>query len=142
MADRKPVKKVRLQIEAGKASPGPPVGPVLGQHGVNIPLFCQQYNEQTREMMGSVVPVEIHIFEDRSFALVLKSPPVSDLLKKYAKVEKGAGNPLKNKIGKITRAQIEEIAKIKMKDLNAYDLEGACRIVSGTARSMGILVEG
>jgi len=142
MADRKPVKKVRLQIEAGKASPGPPVGPVLGQHGVNIPLFCQQYNEQTREMMGSIVPVEIHIFEDRSFTLVLKSPPVSDLLKKYAKVEKGAGNPLKNKIGKITRAQIEEIAKIKMKDLNAYDLEGACRIVSGTARSMGILVEG
>jgi len=142
MADKKPVKKVRLQIEAGKASPGPPVGPVLGQHGVNIPLFCQQYNEQTREMMGSIVPVEIHIFEDRSFTLVLKSPPVSDLLKKYAKVEKGAGNPLKNKIGKITRAQIEEIAKIKMKDLNAYDLEGACRIVSGTARSMGILVEG
>jgi len=142
MADKKPVKKVRLQIEAGKASPGPPVGPVLGQHGVNIPQFCQQYNEQTRELAGSVVPVEIHIFEDRTFSLLLKSPPVSDLLKKYAKVEKGAGNPLRNKVGKISRAQIEEIAKIKMKDLNAYDLESACRIVSGTARSMGILVEG
>lgn len=141
MAEKKPVKKVRLQIEAGKASPGPPVGPVLGQHGVNIPQFCQQYNEQTRELMGSVVPVEILIFDDRTFKLVLKSPPVSDLLKKYSKVEKGAGNPLRNKVGKITRAQVEEIAKIKMRDLNAYDLESAIKIVSGTARSMGIMVE-
>lgn len=142
MAEKKPIKKVRLQLEAGKASPGPPVGPVLGQHGINIPQFCQQYNEQTKQLAGSVVPVEVHIFEDRTFKLVLKSPPVSALLKKYAKVEKGAGNPLRNKVGKVTRAQVEEIAKIKMKDLNAYDLESACKIVSGTARSMGILIEG
>jgi len=142
MADKKPVKKIRLQIEAGKASPGPPVGPVLGQHGVNIPQFCQMYNDQTREMVGSVVPVEILVYEDRTFSLVLKTPPVAELLKKYAKLEKGAANPLLTKVGKVTKAQIEEIAKIKMKDLNAYDLEGACKIVSGTARSMGILVEG
>jgi large subunit ribosomal protein L11 len=141
MADKKPVKKIRLQIEAGKASPGPPVGPVLGQHGVNIPQFCQMYNDQTREMIGSVVPVEILVYEDRTFSLVLKTPPVAVLLKKYAKLEKGAANPLLTKVGKVTRAQVEEIANIKMKDLNAYDLEGACRIVAGTARSMGILVE-
>jgi len=141
MADKKPVKKIRLQIEAGKASPGPPVGPVLGQHGVNIPQFCQMYNDQTREMAGSVVPVEILVYEDRTFSLVLKTPPVAELLKKYAKLEKGAANPLMTKVGKVTQAQIKEIANIKMKDLNAYDLESACKIVAGTARSMGILVE-
>jgi large subunit ribosomal protein L11 len=135
------IAKVKLQIEAGKASPGPPVGPVLGQHGINIPQFCQQYNEQTRDLAGNIIPVEISVYEDRSFEIQLKSPPVSDLLKKAAKVPKGSGNPLQ-KIGKVTRTQIEEIAKIKMKDLNAYDLEGACNIVEGTARSMGILIEG
>lgn len=141
MAQKKIMKKIKLQIEAGKATPGPPVGPVLGQHGINIPQFCQMYNDQTRDMAGSIVPVEIHVFEDRSFELNLKSPPVSDLIKKAAKIEKGSGNPTQ-KVGKITRAQVEEIAQIKMKDLNAYDIDAACKIVEGTARSMGIIIEG
>lgn len=140
MARKKVVVKIKLQIEAGKATPGPPVGPVLGQHGVNIPQFCQMYNDATREQMGNIVPVELHVYEDKTFDMILKTPPVSDLLKKAAKIEKGSGNPLE-KIGKVSKAQVEEIAKTKMKDLNANDLEAACKIVSGTARSMGIIVE-
>lgn len=141
MAKKKLVAKVKLQIEAGKATPGPPVGPVLGQRGIAIPQFCQMYNDATRDQIGNIIPVEILIYEDRTFSINLKSPPVSDLLKKAAKIEKGSGNPLE-KVGKVSRAQVEEIAKIKMKDLNAYDLDAAFSIVAGTARSMGIVVEG
>ncbi len=140
MADKKVVVKIKLQIEAGKATPGPPVGPVLGQHGINIPQFCQMYNDATREQTGNIVPVELHVREDKTFDMILKTPPVSDLLKKAAQIEKGSGNPLE-KIGKVTKAQVAEIAKIKMKDLNANDLESACSIIAGTARSMGIIVE-
>ena len=140
MAEKNVIAKIKIQIEAGKATPGPPVGPVLGQHGINIPQFCQMYNDQTRELMGNIIPVEINVFEDRTFEMILKSPPVSDLLKKAAKIPKGSGNPLQ-KVGKVSQSQIEEIAKVKMKDLNAYDLDAACKIVAGTARSMGILVE-
>ena len=113
---KKVISTIKLQIEAGKANPGPPVGPVLGQHGINIPQFCQMYNDATKEQIGNIVPVEISVFEDKTFELTLKSPPVSALLKKAAKIEKGSGNPLQ-KIGKVTKAQVVEIAKIKMKDL-------------------------
>jgi large subunit ribosomal protein L11 len=129
---------VKLQIEAGKANPAPPVGPALGQHGVNIMAFCKEYNEQTASQAGSVVPVEITIYEDRSFTFVTKTPPAADLLKKALGTEKGSDNPSRNKIGSIPQEKIREIAKLKLKDLNAKDLEGAMRMVEGTARSMGI----
>lgn len=132
---------VKLQIEGGKANPAPPVGPALGQHGLNIQDFCMKFNEQTREKMGDVIPVEITVFEDRTFSFITKVSPVADLLKKAAKVEKGAANPLKDKAGKVTKAQVREIAEKKMPDLNANDVEGAMKIVEGTARSMGIKVE-
>jgi len=131
---------VKLQIEAGKANPAPPVGPALGQHGVNIMAFCKDYNEQTASQAGAVVPVEITIYEDRSFTFVTKTPPAADLLKKAIGAEKGSGNPSRNKIGSIPQDKIREIAKLKLKDLNAKDLEGAMRMVEGTARSMGIEV--
>ena len=131
---------VKLQIEAGKANPAPPVGPALGQHGVNIMAFCKDYNEQTASQAGAVVPVEITIYEDRSFTFVTKTPPAADLLKKAMGAEKGSGNPSRNKIGSIPQDKIREIAKLKPKDLNAKDLEGAMRMVEGTARSMGIEV--
>lgn len=131
---------IKLQIEAGKANPAPPVGPALGQHGVNIMAFCKQYNEQTAAHAGSIIPVEITVYEDRSFTFVTKTPPTADLLKKALGVEKGSGNPSRNKIGTLPREKIREIAKIKMKDLNAVDLEAAERMVMGTARSMGIEV--
>jgi large subunit ribosomal protein L11 len=131
---------VKLQIEAGKANPAPPVGPALGQHGVNIMAFCKDYNEQTASQAGAVVPVEITIYEDRSFTFVTKTPPAADLLKKALGAEKGSGNPSRNKIGSIPQDKIREIAKLKLKDLNAKDLEGAMRMVEGTARSMGIEV--
>jgi len=131
---------VKLQIEAGKANPAPPVGPALGQHGVNIMAFCKDYNEQTASQAGAVVPVEITIYEDRSFTFVTKTPPAADLLKKAMGAEKGSGNPSRNKIGSIPQDKIREIAKLKLKDLNAKDLEGAMRMVEGTARSMGIEV--
>lgn len=131
---------VKLQIEAGKANPAPPVGPALGQHGVNIMAFCKDYNEQTASQAGAVVPVEITIYEDRSFTFVTKTPPAADLLKKAMGADKGSGNPSRNKIGSIPRDKIREIAKLKLKDLNAKDLEGAMRMVEGTARSMGIEV--
>ena len=129
---------VKLQIEAGKANPAPPVGPALGQHGVNIMAFCKEYNEQTASQAGAVIPVEITIYEDRSFTFVTKTPPAADLLKKALGAEKGSDNPSRNKIGTLPQDKIREIAKLKLKDLNAKDLEGAMRMVEGTARSMGI----
>jgi large subunit ribosomal protein L11 len=132
--------KFKLQIEAGKASPAPPVGPALGQHGVNIMAFVKEYNERTRKQMGNIVPVEITVYEDRSFTFVTKTPPAADLLRKAANVEKGSAQPNREKVGRITRAQLREIAQIKMPDLNARDLDAAERIVEGTARNMGIEV--
>lgn len=132
---------VKLQIQAGKANPAPPVGPALGQHGLNIQEFCVKFNEATKNSAGDIIPAEITIFEDRSFSFILKTPPASDLLRKAAGVEKGAGNPLKDKVGKISKAKLREIAEKKMPDLNANDLEGAEKIIAGTARSMGISVE-
>ncbi len=129
---------VKLQIEAGKATPAPPVGPALGQHGVNIMAFCKEYNDQTSSQAGSIVPVEITIYEDRSFTFVTKTPPAADLLKRALGLEKGTDNPRRNKIGSLPREKIREIAELKLKDLNAIDLEGAMRMVEGTARSMGI----
>ena len=129
---------VKLQIEAGKANPAPPVGPALVQHGVNIMAFCKEYNEQTASQAGAVVPVEITIYEDRSFTFVTKTPPAADLLRKALGAEKGSDNPSRNKIGTLPQEKIREIAKLKLKDLNAKDLEGAMRMVEGTARSMGI----
>jgi large subunit ribosomal protein L11 len=131
---------IKLQIEAGKANPAPPVGPALGQHGVNIMGFCKEYNEKTGSQAGSIVPVEITVFEDRSFTFILKTPPASDLLKRAATVEKGSSAQLREKVGQVTRAQVRQIAELKMRDLNAHDVEAAMRQVEGTARSMGIEV--
>ena len=132
---------IKLQIEAGKANPAPPVGPALGQHGLNIQEFCVKFNEATKDKMGDIIPAEITIYEDRTFTFILKTPPASDLLRKAAKVQKGAANPLKEKVGKISKAQLREIAEKKMPDLNANDVEAAEKIVAGTARSMGIKIE-
>lgn len=133
---------IKLQIQAGKANPAPPVGPALGQHGLNIQEFCTKFNEATKAQMGDIIPAEITVFEDRSFTFVLKTPPASDLLRKAAGVEKGAGNPLKDKVGKISQAKLMEIAEKKMPDLNANDVDAAAKIIAGTARSMGIKIEG
>ena len=132
---------VKLQIQAGKATPAPPVGPALGQHGVNIMGFCKDYNDRTKSLEGSIIPVEITVFEDRTFTFVTKTPPASDLLKKALSLEKGSGNTGTQVAGSISKAKINEIAKVKQKDLNALNLEGAARIIEGTARSMGIKVE-
>jgi len=132
---------VKLQIPAGKANPAPPVGPALGQHGVNIMEFCKAFNSQTKGKEGSIIPAVITIYVDRTFTFELKSPPASDLLKKAAGVIKGSAVPQKDKVGSVTRAQIEEIAQLKMSDLNAIDLEGASRTIEGAARSMGIVVK-
>ncbi len=129
---------VKLQIPAGKANPAPPIGPALGQHGVNIMGFCKEYNEKTAKQEGSIVPVEITIYEDRTFTFVTKTPPAPDLLKKAAGIEKGSGAPGGQKIGKIPAAKVKEIAELKMKDLKAASLEGAIHSIEGTARSMGI----
>jgi len=138
----KPIKTIiKLQIPAGQANPAPPVGPALGQHGVNIAQFCQEFNESTGKMMGDIIPAEITIYEDRSFSFRLKTPPASDLLRKAAGIEKGSGDPLRNKVGKITKAQIREIAEKKMADLNANDVEAAMKIIEGTAQTMGIEIE-
>jgi large subunit ribosomal protein L11 len=138
----KPIKTtLKLQLEAGKATPAPPVGTALGPHGINLGQFCQQFNDATKDMTGSVVPAVITIYQDRSFDFVLKTPPASDLLKKAAGIEKGAGDPLRNKVGKVTKAQVKEIAEKKMKDLNARDINAAMKIIEGTARSMGIEVD-
>ncbi|RJQ07163.1 MAG: 50S ribosomal protein L11 [Bacillota bacterium] len=132
---------VKLQIPAGKATPAPPVGPALGQHGVNIMAFCKDYNERTAKQEGLIVPVEITVFEDRSFTFACKTPPAAVLLKKAAGLETASGRPNRDKVGKVTRAQIREIAEAKMVDLNAASLEAAMSMIAGTARSMGITVE-
>ena len=134
------VKVIKLQIEAGKATPAPPVGTVLGPAGINLGEFCTKYNDATREQMGSVLPVEISIYEDRSFDFVIKTPPAAFLIKKYAKVKKGSSKGTKEIVGKITKEQLKEIAEIKLPDLNAYDVDEAMKIVSGTAKNMGIEV--
>ena len=132
---------VKLQIPAGKANPAPPVGPALGQAGVNIQEFCIKFNDATKDKMGSIIPVVITVFDDRSFTFVTKTPPASDLLKKAAGIQKGAGNPLTEKVGSVTRAQLREIAETKMPDLNANDVEAAMNIIAGSARNMGITIE-
>lgn len=138
---KKVMAQIKLQVTAGKANPSPPIGPALGQHGVNIMDFCKAFNARTANDEGMIIPVVITVFQDRSFAFITKTPPASILLKKAAKIAKGAGDPKRERVGKVTRKQVEEIANIKMVDLNACDLEAACRIVEGTARSMGIDVE-
>ena len=137
---RRLLAKITLQLQAGQATPAPPVGPALGSYGVNIIEFTKTYNERTREQTGSVIPAEITIYEDRSFSFITKTPPAADLLRKAAGVEKGSGEPNREKVGAVTGAQVREIAEIKMPDLNAYDAEAAMKIVAGTARSMGIEV--
>jgi large subunit ribosomal protein L11 len=132
---------LKLQIPGGEANPAPPVGPALGQHGINISEFCKQFNDATQNMKGDVIPVEITVYTDRSFSFKLKTPPVSYLLKKAAGVEKGSGDALKNKVGKVKREDVRKIAEKKMPDLNTTDIESAMRMVEGTARSMGIIIE-
>jgi large subunit ribosomal protein L11 len=134
--------KVKLQIQAGKANPAPPIGPALGQHGINIAEFCKQYNDRTKDQIGNVVPAELTVYKDRTFTFILKTPPVSQLLLKELKKEKGSGEPNKNKIGKVSSAAVKKIAEIKMKDLNTNSVESAMKTVAGTARSMGIEVAG
>lgn len=138
---KKAVGKVKLQIQAGKANPAPPIGPALGQHGVNIMQFCKEYNARTQDKAGTIIPVEITVFEDRSFDFILKTPPAAELLKKAAGVEKGSATPNKTKVGTISKAKITEIAKVKMPDLNATTLEAAEKMVAGTARNMGLTVQ-
>jgi large subunit ribosomal protein L11 len=139
---KKVVDQVKLQIPAVKANPSPPVGPALGQRGVNIMEFCKAFNAQTQQMGDMIIPVVITVYADRSFTFITKTPPASILLMKAAKLEKGSAEPNKNKVGKVTRAQVREIATTKMPDLNATTIEGAIRIIEGTARSMGLEVEG
>jgi len=133
---------IKLQINAGQATPAPPIGPALGQHGVNIMEFCKAYNAKTEAQRGSVIPVEITVYEDRSFTFVTKTPPAAELIKKAAGVDKGSGEPHKTKVGKLTSDQVREIAQTKFEDLNASDMDNAAKIIAGTARSMGITVEG
>ena len=132
---------IKLQIPGGKANPAPPVGPALGQHGLNIQEFCTKFNAATKDRMDEVTPVEITVFDDRTYTFVLKTPPAAELLKKAAGIAKGSGKPLQEKVGKVTKAQIREIAEKKMPDLNANTIEAAMRIIEGTARQMGIIVE-
>lgn len=143
MAPKKKVSGlIKLQIQAGAANPAPPIGPALGQHGVNIMEFCKAYNAATESQRGNVVPVEITVYEDRSFTFITKTPPAAELIKKAAGVQKGSSTPHTDKVGKLTQAQCEEIAATKMEDLNANDVKAAAKIIAGTARSMGITVEG
>lgn len=132
---------IKLQVEAGKANPAPPVGPALGQHGVNIMAFCNEFNDRTKQQMGMTIPVEITVYQDHSFSFVTKTPPASILLKKAAGIERASGEPNKNKVASVTEDQVREIAETKMQDLNAGSVEAAMRMVEGTARSMGITVE-
>ena len=141
MAPKKVLANVKLQIRAGQATPAPPVGTALGQHGVNIMEFCKQYNEATQQMGGQVIPVELTIYEDRSFTFVTKQPPAAELIKQAAGVDKGSGVPNREKVAKLSQAQVREIAEKKMADLNANDVENAMRIIEGTARSMGVEVD-
>jgi large subunit ribosomal protein L11 len=138
---KKVVAVIKLAISAGKANPAPPIGPALGQHGVNIMMFCKEYNARTADQAGMVVPVEISVYEDRSFTFVLKTPPASKLIAKAAGIQTGSGEPNRKKVGSITRAQLQEIAQTKMPDLNANDVEAAMKIVEGTARNMGVTVK-
>ncbi len=133
--------KIKLQIVGGQANPAPPVGPALGQHGLNIAEFCKQFNDKTKDKMGDIVPVEITVYEDRSFDFILKISPASELIKKAAGIKKGSGKPLTEKVGSITDAQLEEIAKIKMADLSAKDIEAAKKIIAGSARQMGVEIK-
>jgi large subunit ribosomal protein L11 len=133
--------KIKLQAPGGQATPAPPIGPALGQHGVNIGQFVQQFNERTKELNGMTVPVEITVYSDRTFEFIVKSPPAAVLLRQEAQVAKGSGTPNKEKVGKVTKEQVKKIAERKMKDLNAFSIEQACKIVEGTARSMGIEIE-
>ena len=137
---KKVMTQIKLQVEAGKANPSPPIGPALGQHGVNIMDFCKAFNARTANEEGMIIPVLITVYQDRSFTFITKTPPASVLLKKAAQIAKGSSDPKVNRVAKVTRGQVEEIAKRKMVDLNAYDLDAACRIIEGTARSMGIEV--
>lgn len=137
---KKVVKQVKLQIPAGKANPAPPVGPALGQAQVNIPQFVQQFNDATKDQIGFIIPVVILVYEDKTFTFVTKTPPASDLIKKAAKITAGSGNAKRDKVGSITREQLEEIAKTKMPDLNAHSIEAAAKIIEGTARNMGITI--
>ena len=139
---KKVIALVKLQLQAGQATPSPPVGPALGQHGVNIMEFCKAFNAKTQKMGETVIPVIITVYSDRSFTFITKTPPAAELLKKAAGIIKGSGVPNKDKVGKVNRAQVEDIARKKMQDLNASDLESACRMVEGTARSMGIELQG
>jgi large subunit ribosomal protein L11 len=138
---KKVVGFIKLQIPAGQANPAPPIGPALGQKGVNIMEFCKQFNARTQDKQGLIIPVVITVFSDKSFTFITKTPPASVLLAKAAKVEKGSGEPNRNKVGKVTKKQVREIAEMKMPDLNAHDIEAAMAMVAGTARSMGITVE-
>ncbi|HHV33729.1 MAG TPA: 50S ribosomal protein L11 [Acholeplasma sp.] len=138
--DKKVAKLVKLQIPAGRATPAPPIGPALGQAGVNIPQFVQQFNERTKDQMGYIVPVVISVYEDRTFSFVTKTPPASDLIKKAAGINKGSGSPHADKVGSITTEQLREIATMKLPDLNAYDVEAAMEIIRGTCRNMGITI--
>jgi len=133
--------KIKLQIAGGQANPAPPVGPALGQHGLNIAEFCKQFNDKTKDKMGDIIPVEITVYEDRSYDFILKTPPAAELIKKAAGIKKGSGKPLTEKIGSISKAQLEEIAKIKLPDLNTNDLEAAKNTVAGTARQMGVEIK-
>ncbi len=131
---------IKLAIQAGKANPAPPIGPALGQHGVNIMMFCKEYNARTADQVGTVIPVEISVYEDRSFTFILKTPPASVLIQKAAGIEKGSGEPNKKKVGQLTRSQLQGIAQQKMPDLNANDIDAAMRIIEGTARNMGVTI--
>ena len=133
--------KIKLQIPGGQANPAPPVGPALGQHGLNISEFCKDFNDKTKDQMGSIIPVEITVFEDRSYSFILKTPPAAELIKKAAGIKKGSGKPLTEKIGSITDKQLEEIALVKMPDLNARDIDAAKKIVAGAARQMGVEIK-
>ncbi|MFO7737417.1 MAG: 50S ribosomal protein L11 [Desulfatiglandaceae bacterium] len=137
---KKVIGSIKLQVKGGQANPSPPIGPALGQHGVNIAEFCKAFNARTQDQLGTVIPVVITIYADRSFSFITKTPPASVLLKQAAKIAKGSGEPNREKVGTVTRKQVEEIAKLKFDDLNAYDLDNAVKIVEGTARSMGVTV--
>ena len=138
---KKLLTKIKLQIPAGQANPAPPVGPALGQHGLNIQEFCTKFNDASKDRMGEITPVEISVYEDRTFDFIMKSPPASELIKKHAKIKKGSGKPLTEKVGSLSKEDLEEIAKIKMSDLNTDDLDAAVKIIAGTARQMGVEIK-
>lgn len=138
---KKMIAQIKLQIPGGSANPAPPIGPALGQHGVNIQAFCQEFNDKTKDKKGDIVPVIITVYEDRSFNFIMKTPPAAELIKKAAGLQKGSSKPLQDKVGKITKAQIKEIAEKKMSDLNAYNIEAAMKMIEGTAKQMGVVVE-